>query len=311
MIFDVHYEDKRVQYLQLLFRHADLFAECGFHFRDRGSHPVDPSAEAYILQNPYLTAASLTWDKPIILAERRDSAVLFWRHYTMHPNIRAIWKLNVAGFAIQNVRERYHSGLLGAPDASPLTRSISPEEYAKIHAVPHYGLFEPMRRWLDNPTPAMRKRYSVSFRGKIHYPYAPEIGLHRKSAIAAISKIRRGHASIGRRHVSEYDREISQSHAVASPWGYGETCWRDAEAMFAGVPLIKPWTGYVRTWPRLFGNGDYIACSPDFSDLDKCVEIATGRDHREMIQRNRERMRDAWRAEAIVEQMLPGLLACL
>jgi len=310
--FHVHYEDRRQQYLQLLFRHADLFADHGFLFRDCGDSCAHPGADGYILQNGFLTAAVLTWDAPVILAERRDSAVLFWRTYSDHPNVRAIWKLNVADFAYQNLTgERVHSYLMGV-DQPPPVREITRTEFEKIHIAPNYGVFEPMRRWLVDRSP-VRKTIPASFRGKIHYPNAPEIRTHREKCIRELGKIRRSVASVGRRPFPQYDRELRQSRVVVSPWGYGETCWRDIEAYFAGAILVKPWSGYVHTWPELFDPASYIACSPDLEGLADCVNIGLDQEARftEAIARNREMVRQAWEPERIVNQMLPALRACL
>ena len=41
----------------------------------------------------------------------------------------------------------------------------------------------------------------------------------------------------------EYDTEMMSSKICVSPFGYGEICWRDFEAVFVGLPACE--TGYV------------------------------------------------------------------
>ncbi|WP_306151004.1 glycosyltransferase [Roseovarius sp. MMSF_3281] len=72
-----------------------------------------------------------------------------------------------------------------------------------------------------------------------------------------------------------FARELERSKACFSPFGYGELCWRDIEAIAAGCVLIKPDMSHLRTEPDLFRDGEtYIACRWDFADLaDKLTEI--------------------------------------
>lgn len=53
-----------------------------------------------------------------------------------------------------------------------------------------------------------------------------------------------------------YRRELSQSLAVLSPFGWGELCLRDFETWIAGAALIKPAVNMVETWPDLFVAGE-------------------------------------------------------
>lgn len=70
---------------------------------------------------------------------------------------------------------------------------------------------------------------------------------------------------IGRR---EYLREIANSMACFSPFGYGEVCWRDYEAVAYGSVLIKPDMDHVETVPNIFVPWEtYAPIAWDFSDL--------------------------------------------
>lgn len=70
----------------------------------------------------------------------------------------------------------------------------------------------------------------------------------------------------------KYERELRQSKMCFSPFGYGEVCWRDYEAVVAGSLLIKPDMSHIETWPDIFVAGKtYVPIAWDLSDLEeKC-----------------------------------------
>jgi len=82
--------------------------------------------------------------------------------------------------------------------------------------------------------------------------------------------------------------ELQRSKACFSPFGYGELCWRDIEAIAAGAVLIKPDMSHLRTEPDLYRDGEtYIACRWDFSDLaDKLSEILADEERRRCLTEN-------------------------
>ena len=49
-----------------------------------------------------------------------------------------------------------------------------------------------------------------------------------------------------------YQRELFWSEAWLSPCGWGEVCFRDAEAIRAGAVLVKPSMQHLQTWPDLY-----------------------------------------------------------
>jgi hypothetical protein len=66
--------------------------------------------------------------------------------------------------------------------------------------------------------------------------------------------------------------ELRRSKICFSPFGYGELCWRDIEAIAAGAVLLKPDMSHLSTAPDLFRNDEtYVACRWDFSDVAEMV----------------------------------------
>jgi hypothetical protein len=82
-------------------------------------------------------------------------------------------------------------------------------------------------------------------------------------------------------------RELCDSRLCFSPFGFGEVCWRDFEAIAAGAVLIKPDMSHIETYPNIYKAYEtYIPVRWDFSDLgeqcqrylndiEACRELAT------------------------------------
>jgi hypothetical protein len=70
-----------------------------------------------------------------------------------------------------------------------------------------------------------------------------------------------------------YYEEMRRSRICVSPFGYGEICWRDFEAVLMGSLLVKPDMNHVRTEPNIFiPEETYVPVRWDFSDLaEVCV----------------------------------------
>lgn len=70
-----------------------------------------------------------------------------------------------------------------------------------------------------------------------------------------------------------FQEELSRSKICFSPFGYGEICWRDIEAIASGAVLLKPDMSHLRTEPDLYRDGEtYVAINWDFSDLSSKVK---------------------------------------
>ncbi len=89
-----------------------------------------------------------------------------------------------------------------------------------------------------------------------------------------------------------YMRELGQSRICFSPFGYGEVCWRDYEAVFSGALLVKPDMSHLVTEPDVFvPHETYVPIRWDFDDLDDVVASFLGDDRRRL-----EIVHNAWDA---------------
>jgi len=85
-----------------------------------------------------------------------------------------------------------------------------------------------------------------------------------------------------------YIQEMKNSKICFSPFGFGEVCWRDYEAMMCGALLIKPDMSHVETHPHIFQPfKTYVPIEWDFSDLkDKVHYYLNNKKEREDIVSN-------------------------
>ena len=118
----------------------------------------------------------------------------------------------------------------------------------------------------------------------------PSIAYQRKLIIERI----RGNTRFLMGEVSQnrYNQELVSSKIVLSPFGWGELCLRDFEAVRAGSLLMKPSMEHLETWPDVFRpNETYVPFSWDAGDLpDKAEEYLSDPPRRLTIARN------AWEA---------------
>lgn len=101
-------------------------------------------------------------------------------------------------------------------------------------------------------------------------PWYTRMREHALQEVAALPDLRC--ASTGMVNPRQYQAELSRSRICLSPFGYGELCWRDIEAIANGAVLLKPDMSHLTTLPNLYEAGiTYIPISWDFADLQEKV----------------------------------------
>lgn len=89
----------------------------------------------------------------------------------------------------------------------------------------------------------------------------------------------------------EYLEELKNTKAAVSPFGYGELCWRDFEAVICGSVLIKPDVSHLKTFPEFYEpHSTYIPIKWDISNLDDIFDkIETGNINSVKIAKNAQK----------------------
>ena len=93
----------------------------------------------------------------------------------------------------------------------------------------------------------------------------------------------------------QYYRELCDSKITLSPFGWGEVCFRDFEAVISGALLLKPDMSHVKTWPDVYvPYKTYIPLNWDGTDIIEKAEayLANDRERRRIAQNAYERYLD-------------------
>lgn len=108
----------------------------------------------------------------------------------------------------------------------------------------------------------------------------------------------------------QFLRELRASKLCFSPFGYGEVCWRDYEAVMTGAVLVKQDMRHVETDPDIFLPGEtYVPVKWDLSDF----EVQVRRHLNDEVARHRiaqtafARLQDYAKTRRFVDQMAPVL----
>ncbi len=102
------------------------------------------------------------------------------------------------------------------------------------------------------------------------------------------------------------------SKVCFSPFGYGEVCWRDYEAVACGAVLLKPDMGHIETDPDIFVPWEtYVPVSWDLSDLQETLHrVLSDNALRATIARTAfDTLRDWLRSDSFARSMAPVLTA--
>jgi hypothetical protein len=122
-----------------------------------------------------------------------------------------------------------------------------------------------MKNELEKDVDIKQKKKSVSGRFKSGI-YRNSIGHQR---VIMKEKIKNKNIfTTGKIDKWSFTQEAFSVRGMLSPFGWGEVCYRDFEAVIGGAVLIKPDMSHVETWPNIFTNKSYISLSWNLNELD-------------------------------------------
>lgn len=127
-------------------------------------------------------------------------------------------------------------------------------------------------RLLGRPPPAGAREVDLHARFELNgTPWYRGMRAEADAAVAALKGLRivRG-AGV---HQAQFLAELRHSKLCLSPFGYGEVCWRDYEAVLSGAVLVKPDMGHIVTDPDIFIPWEtYAPVAWDLSDLPDVLQ---------------------------------------
>lgn len=286
---DFYYHSKDVYQFMVYQKYRQGFKNRGIDCRFFPDTFLDSNSRAdlFVVQEQFIGSCPEKLGRPIIVEERQDSAMPLARNLIPLKNVVRFFKPGVVTPEYMNIRaERIHLWLLDRESEekrSPQHRALTDEEIKKIQPGIHFGMLDCLGPWVArarNPaqnTPWAIRPIDVLFMGTTAYG-VPALSRHRMCFFNALRAIRGLNiVCIPQRSLSraDYMNIAFQSKVIVSPWGYGELCYRDTEAMLAESVLIKPRTDFVRTLGNVLASGQtYLACEIDASDLENKIRTA-------------------------------------
>ena len=168
-------------------------------------------------------------------------------------------------------------GVSFAEDIFPATQPVDEEQLGKIIPGWNIGLDDKIRRlYARQPVlpAASSKDIDVVCRATVDqqtrlYPLRSAV-IPRISSMAGSYRVLTPEQRVPQ---SVYYEEMLRSRVCVSPFGYGEICWRDFEAVLCGSVLVKPDMSHVETQPDIFvPNETYVPVRWDYADLVPALE---------------------------------------
>lgn len=192
----------------------------------------------------------------------------------------------------------------------PETRFPIPSEFLdKILVGPSFATADYMIDTFAGPAPLGGGKRPIDIHARLTVKGTNWYQPMRAECIAAVQALE-GVQSVTDVGVNQvrYLHELQHSKICFSPFGYGEVCWRDFEAVAHGAVLLKPDMSHIRTDPDIFVAGEtYMPLAWDLSNFqDKVHELLDDAALRKRLANNAfEVLHDYVAQKRFAEQMTP------
>ena len=237
-------------------------------------------------------------NEPTFLYTRIDGAQVksSTRRHLSNPNLlRLIKNYTYSDYEINNIEcvggrpftrflydcEYYKKGIeITKEQAGKIRIGISFLHYKKLDLACVMGKSKPLEKDIDVFFAGTVDRYAngVDFKNPDRVVSAGElVAKHRRDAFEAVVKYGETHnvkvvALCGRPlNQHEYIETMARSKITVSPWGWGEPCYRDYEALLNRCEIIKPTGDSIIANPYVYNSYYMRFCKPDFSDLGEII----------------------------------------
>ncbi len=178
-----------------------------------------------------------------------------------------------AGAPLDKIRVAWNLGVGSFPVQANMARAgVALARYGGVRSG-FLAYRQPLRYRAEN-----RETYDVLARFGVPKSRS-SVAFQRKLLLEKVG----GHSRFltGRVGQREYNREIRNSKITLSPFGCGEVCFRDFEAVLNDSLLLKPRMDHLETWPDIFRPGEtYVPISWDGDDVVQTAAAWLADDHR-------------------------------
>jgi len=248
----------------------------------------DNSADIFVKSAHLINEKDLESGKKFIALEKKDGASVLKRGVLKHQSvIRYVKQYKYTDYQLNNLScvdgRVFTKFLADEADFEDISPKLKRDDCQKIFLgwnFLHYRRmqdFIPINFKLEN-----ERSIDVFFAGNVMYGNGNHKGgnlitTHRKNCIDSLNSIKGLNIiAISGRSLSlkDYLSTLLNSKVVVSPWGWGEACYRDYEAILAGCILIKPVTDFVESSCGIFQQSLIFWTTPDFSDLELKIRMA-------------------------------------
>lgn len=163
----------------------------------------------------------------------------------LYDKLKISWNIGIGDFPRHKYRQRAAVALaraLGMPWVRFFYKSVEPPSAFPANG----GSYDIQARWGG--------------------PKRPTLLYHRELMLKKIAGNPR--FIVGRVPQPQYNEEIKHCKITLSPFGWGELCFRDFEAVLNGSLLLKPDMSHLETWPDIFKPYEtYVPFSWEADDL--------------------------------------------
>jgi hypothetical protein len=219
--------------------------------------------------NPKAMISYFDWFAPtdIRMAERVEPFVLFYVKKTLLCD-RKTYLAEPVGHT--NLCD-YYAKTYGT-DNPPATWKIPPAIVPRLIVGPSFSAARKLITYFEEPLFTPNTERTVDLQARIELQGTEWYQLMRGQAASAVAGLSGLNVATGRIPNKLYMAELADSKLCFSPFGYGEICWRDFEAIAMGAVLVKPDMSHIECNPNIYRNDiTYVAVKWDFSDLGEKV----------------------------------------
>ena len=201
-----------------------------------------------------------------------------------------------------------HFGWDFSRDINPGFPGLAQAQIPKLHLGWNIALDDKIRELSRNPLVQARIVKDVDIGTRAPAAADAWISPMRRMAVDKIEALGgrfRVLAPTDRVPQDKYYEEMLRTRICVSPFGFGELCWRDFEAILCGCLLVKPDMAHLRTTPDIFLPDEcFVPVKWDYSDLEEvCARYLADEDLRRKVAGNALRkLKEALEAPYFVDR---------